>query len=172
MDDLPKENAGTNKRAPFLDSEGRPKTQALFYEVRYDSEALYSLKEYDLTVGDKIFPSAKRLYLELGDPTEYEFATKYFLGWKHWQRICQNKSISEHVEQWREELDMKLRSEAVRQTMAMAKGGSYQAAKFMIDRGWAKRSAGRPSKEEIERNIKFESTMAAEYSADVIRLQR
>lgn len=172
MEDLDNAIALQNKRAPFLDSEGRPKTQALFYEVRYDSDALYSLKDYDLIVGDKVYPSAKRLYMEVGDPTEYAFANKYFLGWKHWQRICDNKQIAQYIAQWREDLEMKLRSEAVAQTMAMAKGGSYQAAKFMIDRGYAKRAAGRPSKEEVERETKFQARIQDEYSADVIRLAK
>lgn len=172
MDDLTNESAGTNDRARFLDSEGRPKTQALFYEVRYDIDALYTLKDYDFTVGDKVFPSARLLFLETNDPTEYTFATKYFLGWHHWQRICANKDIAKHVEKWREELEMKLRAEAVGQAMALARGGSYQAAKFMVDRGWAKRAAGRPSKEEVERETKFQARMVDEYSADVIRLAK
>lgn len=165
-------NGVNNERAPFLDSEGRPKTQALFYEIRYDPEALYSLKEYDLIVDGKTYPSAKRLFLEIGDPTEYEFATKYFLGWKHWKRICENKQLSEHINQWREELEMKLRSEAVRQTMTMARNGSYQAAKFMVDRGYAKRQAGRPTAADIEREVKFQAAIQDEYSADVIRLAK
>lgn len=172
MDALNNANAGLNDRSVFLDSEGRPKTQSLFYEIRYDKEALYSLKDYHFTVDGKTYPSAKLLYLEVGDPTEYEFAAKYFLNWAHWQRIVANKRIASEVEGWREELEMKLRSEAVKQTMALAKSGSYQAAKFMVDKGWGKRQAGRPSKEEVERNVKFESNMHNEYSADVIRLQR
>lgn len=172
MEDLNNGSVGTSNRELFLDSEGRPKTQALFYEIRYDSDALYSLKEYDLVVGDKTFPSAKRLYMEVGDPTEYAFASQYFLGWKHWKRICENQAILKHVTQWREELEMKLRSEAVFQAMKMARNGSYQAAKFMIDRGYVKRGAGRPSTEEVEREKKFQANIENEYSADVIRLAK
>lgn len=160
-----------NNRDTQLDELGRPITQSLFLEMGYTSNAIYTLKDVDYTYKGKLYPSAKRLYLELGDPTEYEFATKYFLGWDHWQRICANKLVSEHIMKWRDELEVKLRSQAVRMNIEAAKNGNYQAAKWLADRGWLTRAAGRPSKAEVAKELKVAADIQNEYGADVIRLK-
>jgi len=158
-------------RKQFIDSVGRPMTQSLFLELGYGTEAIYSLKEYDCVHKGKRYPSIKNLYLEMEDPTEYQFATTYFLNWNHWKRICANKQILVHIEEWREELEIKLRSRAVKLNMASAAAGNYQAAKWLADRGWINRPAGRPSKAEIEKEKKIALNAENEYSADVIRLK-
>lgn len=138
----------------------------------YTSNAIYTLKDVDYTYKGKLYPSAKRLYLELEDPTEYEFATTYFLGWNHWQRICANKNVAEHINLWREELEVKLRSRAVKMNIAAAKNGNYQAAKWLADRGWLNRAAGRPSKAEVNKELKIAAAIENEYAADVVRLRQ
>lgn len=160
-----------NNRDTQLDELGRPITQSLFLEMGYTSNAIYTFKDVDYTYKGKVYPSAKRLYLELGDPTEYEFATKYFLGWDHWQRICANKLVNEHITKWRDELEVKLRSQAVRMNIEAAKNGNYQAAKWLADRGWLTRGAGRPSKAEVAKELKVAADIQNEYGADVIRLK-
>lgn len=158
------------KREQFLNSEGRPLTQSLFLEVGYTDEAIYTLKEVDHEYNGKTYPSLKRLYLEAADPTEYVFATTHLMGWKHWQRICENKLLRKHIDEWREELEVKLRSEAVRQAIAHAASGTFQAAKWVADRGWATRGAGRPSKADLDREKRIQEKIDDEYSGDVIRM--
>lgn len=155
----------------FLDSAGKPLTQSLFLEIGYSDQSVYTLKEDDHIYNGKLFPSLKRLYLETEDPTEYVFATTYLLNWKHWQRLCDNKVIRKYIDEWRDELEVKLRSKGIKELMKSANNGNYQAAKFLADRGWETRGAGRPSKEEIERNTKIEGRVNDEFSADVIRLK-
>lgn len=159
-------------RERMLDSMGRPLTQTLFLETAYSSEAIYTLKEVDHLYEGKVYPSIKRLYLEMEDPTEYEFATTYFLGWKHWARICANKLLLKHIEEWREELELKLRSRAIKQAMqaAATSGGNFQAAKWLADRGWANKGAGRPHKDEVEREARIREKIDDEFSGDVLRL--
>lgn len=157
-------------KADLVDNAGKPLTQSLFLEITYNEKAVYSLKEDHWEWEGKTYPSLKRLYLEMEDPTEYEFATKYLLGYKHWKRICENKLLSRHVAEWREELEMRLRSKAVKHMLESASAGNYQAAKWFADRGWATRGAGRPSKEEIEREKKFQSRIDEEYQGDIIRM--
>lgn len=152
------------------DDSGRPLTQSLFLEIGYTDFSVYTLKDHDHEHNGKLYPSLKRLYVEMEDPTEYEFASTYLLGWKHWQRICENKQIRKHIDEWREELEYKLRSKAVKYMLTSANAGNYQAAKWFADKGWAQRGAGRPSKEELERHKAIESRMADEYSDDVVRL--
>lgn len=160
------------EREKMLDTSGRPMTQSLFLEVGYGEEAIYTLKEVDCMYKGKAYPSLKRLFLEMEDPTEYEFATTYLLGWKHWMRICENKLLRKHIDEWREELEMKLRSRAVKQAMqaAASTNGNFQAAKWLADRGWATKGAGRPSKDEVERESRIREQINDEFSGDVLRL--
>lgn len=159
------------KREQFLNSEGRPLTQSLFLEVGYTDEAIYTLKEVDHEYNGKTYPSIKRLYLEAADPTEYVFATTHLLGWKHWQRICENKLLRKHIDEWRFELELKLRSEAVHIIYGQSRKGSITAAKWLAERGWDDRPAGRPSKSEIEKQTKIIQDVQNEFEQDYARLR-
>lgn len=159
-------------KSRLLDSSGRPLTQSLFLEIGYSDYAVYTLKEQDYEYKGKVYPSLKALYLKEEDPTEYSFATKHLLGWQHWKRLCENKAISKHIEEWREELELKIRSQAVRDmvNMCASENGNYSAAKFLADRGWDKRAAGRPSKKDKEAHLRMEERLADEFEADLKRL--
>lgn len=153
------------------DGLGRPLTQSLFLEIGYSDYAVYSIdQDEDYEYKGKIYPSLKRLYMECSDPTEYEFANKHLLGWKHWQRLKANKILNKRFKEWEEELEVKLRSEGVRNAIEHAKTGTFQAAKWLADRGWDKRAAGRPSKEEIERETRIQDKLSDEFSEDYGRL--
>jgi hypothetical protein len=158
-------------KSQMVDSSGRPITQAMFLEAGYSSMAIYTLKDEDYLYEGKLFPSIKKLYIEEADPTEYQFAVKYLLNWKQWIRICENKILRAHVDEWREELEMKLRCQAVKEMIQNSKKGKIQASKWLADRGWAQRGAGRPTKAEIESEKKFQSRVQDEYGADVVRLK-
>lgn len=159
-----------NKQEIMLDSMGKMRTQSLFLELGYNEEACFTLKDEDYQYNGRSFPSLKRLYLESEDPTEYEFATKHLLGWKHWQRMCENKIIAKHINEWRDELEVKLRSRAILDAIQEARKGHFQAAKWVADRGWSTRGAGRPSKAEIEKEKSIQAKIDNEYGADVIRM--
>jgi len=161
-------------KSRFIDSNGNPMTQSLFLEINYHPDyAVYSLKDHDHTYNGKLYPSIKRLYLEEEDPTEYLFATKYFLGWNHWMRICDNKILNKYVTNWREELEIKLRAMAVRalRDMCQSENGNFQAAKFLADRGWDKNKVGRPSKAELEKRAAIGQRVDDEFKADIRRLE-
>ena len=159
-------------RKQLIDIKGRPLTQSLFLEVGYDPEvAIYTLKDYDHEYEGKKFPSLKLLYLEMEDLIEYEFSYKYLLGWNHWQRICNNKLFTAKIQEWRKELELKIRSQAVADIINMtAEEKSFQAAKWLADKGWDKRQAGRPTNEAVEREREMQASLKDEYGADVKRL--
>ncbi len=155
----------------MLDNMSRPYTQSLFLEVGYNTDtAQYTLKDEDHFYEGKLYPSLKKLYIQTADPTEYEFACTHLLGWKHWKRILENKFLRKYVDEWREELEVKLRCQGIKATIDAAGSGSFQAAKWLADRGWEQRGAGRPSKEEVEREKKFQARASEDFSADVVRL--
>jgi len=146
-------------------------TQGIFLELGYKDSAIYTLKDEDYEFKGKTLPSIKRLYLELEDAVEYDFATKYLCGWGHWQRMINNKLISPHIEEWREELELKLRSRALKQILDTADTEQGMAAKkWIADKGWSKREPGRPSKADQMQEKKYKAKMMGEYSQDVARI--
>lgn len=154
----------------MLDSAGKPITQSLFLETTYAESAIYTLKDSDYEYKGKYYPSIKRLFIEENDPLEYSFAEKYFLGWDHWNRIAANKLLAGHVESWRQELTLKLRVKAFKMMYDKAMGGSLQAIKWLADRGWDVREAGRPSKQEVEHTKKVLADQETLYEKDYTRL--
>jgi hypothetical protein len=157
-------------KTKFKDVGGRPLTQSLFLEVNYTPNATYTLKDYDHEWEGHVYPSLKRLYLEFEDPTEYDFANTYLLGWQHWQRLVENKLTRKHIDEWREELEYKLKARAVKLMVQSAESGNYQAAKWLADRGWTTRAAGRPTKAEVDGERAAQAKIVQEYGADVHRL--
>lgn len=156
----------------LVDDRGRYKTLSLFLEIAYDKGAIYTLKDYDHEYEGKTYISLKRLFLEASDPTEYAFATQHLAGWDHWQKICNNKVLAQHVEKWRFELELKLRAEGVQRIIKSARSkGNWLAAKFLAEKGWEVRIAGRPSKEDVERELKIQSDIQNEYAEDVDRIR-
>lgn len=161
-------------RNTFIDSGGRFLTQSIFLEFDYNTDlAVYTAKDYDHEYNGKLYPSLKRLYLQEEDPTEYIFANKHLAGWPHWQRLCDNKWVRNFINQWREELEIKLRAQAVRalRDMCNSENGNFQAAKFLADRGWDKRAPGRPSKAELEKAAKIGQRLDDEFTGDVARME-
>lgn len=161
-------------KSMFTDSNGRFITQGIFFETTHNRDfAIYTLKEYDHEFDGKKYPSLKQIYLAHEDPLEYDFANTYLHSWNHWQRICKNALITSHIEQWREELELKLRSQAVKDIISKScddSQGSFQAAKWLADKGWDKRLAGRPSKEEKEKRDRIAERINDDFASDVSRL--
>lgn len=138
------------EKSKFKDSGGRYLTQSLFIDYQYDTKyAIYTLGDEDKEYEGVLYPSLKRLYLEVADPTGYEFANTYLFNYEHWERICANKVLYAEIEKWERELEVLLRSRAIRQIMSLGYD-SFQAAKWAADGHWDTKR-GRPSKAEQAR---------------------
>jgi hypothetical protein len=156
------------------DKMNRALTQSMFYEFEYSREDFvqFTLDDEDKVVDGKTLISLKKLYLEEEDVTEYIFATKYLIGWKHWNKLNGNKFLREHFDEWREELAMKLEGHAIQKIMDSAyEDENFAAQKWLAERGWTKRKAGRPSKEEIKGHLKNQERVFDEYAEDEKRLR-
>lgn len=155
-------------KSRFKDEHGRYIVQGLFLEDRYNTKlSVYTLDGEDKEYKGVVYPSLKRLYLEECDPKEYTFANKYLFDWDHWQRLCNNAIVGRHIEKWREELELMLVSEGVSALIDLALNEkSYQAAKYLADRGWDKRGRGRPSNEEVEGYMKKKAEQENIYNRD------
>lgn len=156
----------------LLDTMGRPLTQSLFLEFGYNTQyAIFTLNDDDKIYNDKTYYSLKKWYLDIGDPTEYEFAKKCLLGWRHWKRICENALFkNQYLEEWRDELEVLLRSEGILSVMSQSED-NFQAAKWLADKGWDKRGAGRPSKADKQREESIKNRLGDSLNAEVIRME-
>lgn len=154
----------------FKDSKGGYITQGLFIDFRYDETfAIYTLEDQDKEYKGNLYPSLKRLYLEMADPTEYNFACEYLYGWEHWQRLKANKQLEREIEQWQEELEVKIRARGVHAMLEMTKGSNFNAAKWVADGCWNQKR-GRPSKAEKENERKIRERALAEAEEDSARI--
>lgn len=123
------------------------------------SNVSYTLKDWDHTIDDVTYPSLYRLYLEMEDLTEYNFAHTHLDGWEHWEMLCRCTWFIPFVERWRKELTLKIQARALTRLKAEASSSSknaFLANKYLVDKGWvdkteSKSSRGRPSKDDIKK---------------------
>ena len=147
----------------------------MFFESRIKSqgyEPTFTLKEQDHEYEGVKYISMRRLYMGMEDPTEYEFATEVLGSWDHWLRLCNSPAVREHINKWREELEIKLRARAVKAmletaTTAGAKGTT--AAKWLATAGW-KEGKGRPSKAKVKGELKKAAQVVSLVDRDAERL--
>jgi len=158
-------------RSNFKDSMHRFRTQALFYE-HPDAEdgkyAVFTMSDQDRTIDGKTYYSLKKLFLECGDPTEYNFAIAVFGSWPHWKRLCKYW-LKHYIKDWREELELKLRADAIRNAIKSSANGNYNASKWLTERGWEEKR-GRPSKDEVARRVEQDKRLISDVQEDMERL--
>lgn len=160
-----------DKSSPLRDVTGRYLTRALFVELT------------DKEMSEKYPPrctlkEAHDLYLSVADPTEYRFAEKllgsdYTIFWDQWRRLLATPDFMVFLNKWREELEIKLRSNAVLTLKESAKDPEkgVTAARWLAEKGWEpKRKVGRPSKEEMETEKKVVAALTSVIDSDAERI--
>lgn len=160
---------------PLVDVRNRYRTRSLFFET-YNSDRLdpdiyypiWTLKDRDFEIKpintiyrpdrNNKLPSLRNIYLSYDDPTEYTFAEKVFGSWEHWQVVSRTADIKDEVERWRNEMKVRIESEAFRAARAIASTGegmlALQAAKWLHQAVQPKNTKGRPSKKDVEAEAK------------------
>lgn len=145
----------------FKNSGGNFYLQALFWDKNTDplkTNSIYTLKDEDHTVGNKTYPSLRKLYVALEDLTEYEFSQKYLGGWPHWKKLRECSWFQPFYEEWREELEIRVRARALNEIKAKAYNPDHKdnltASKFIVSGGWEKKpekgGVGRTTKQKIQ----------------------
>lgn len=100
-----------DKETLFKDCQGKFRTNSLFYEIKNES-----LDEPIFTIKDRHhgkYWSFQRLYLEIGDLTEYRVGEMLLYSIEHLDRFNKNAAIKAVLNKCRDKLERKLRSEAV-----------------------------------------------------------
>lgn len=99
-----------------------------------------------------------KYYLDIDDPTEYTFITRYIGTLEDWDTLCTNSWLKPVITQWRRELELKIKSKALRALREVALGDtrdSFVANKYLLDNidnftfSSLKKGRGRPSKQEV-----------------------
>jgi len=150
-------------------------THDLFLETTTQlGTAVYTLRDEDVIKDGKTYKSLGKLYVESDDPTEYTFATQHLGGWAHWTYLKANATsrIKNLISDWKIELEAKLVSQSIKQIAEVAAGGSVQASRWLAERSWKPTKRGRPSKEEIEGERKFQARLEDEISDDLERIKK
>src|SRR5690606_6577654 len=164
--------------AVFKNATGAWLLRALFYETATDPDkthVLYSFKPEDHEVNGVVYPSLRRLYLEMEDDTEYYFAQAYFGGWPQWKRLLSCSWFVDYITEIREELAAKQEADSKRRIRQIAKDmkdrGSLQANKLLLeDIKKSKNPPGRPSKEAIRRKAEELFQDQSELQEDLERI--
>lgn len=143
---------------PFKADSGHWYIRQIFYENDLPTKDLvvYTLNQSDREVDGKIYPSLYRLYMEMEDVSEYDFANKYLGGWTHWKRMSESSWFQGYLLDWREELQVKLMAKALNKIRTVANSDTreaFNANKYLITNGYTKDTVasrrGRPSKDSV-----------------------
>jgi hypothetical protein len=111
-------------------------TQALFWETRKSENldvAEFTTKNYNREIDGRSYQSLYQLYMQIADPTEYEFVEQAFNGnWKQWEAIQKStalKKVGLNTDTWEHRLDVKLVSGGV---LAMVADGQDSTSSSRI----------------------------------------
>ena len=146
----------------FKDPVGRWVTRGLFADKATDFKNCIIWQTMD---------EARKDFIACGDPTGIVFADKHLGGYDHWLALKSAKALETEITKWEEELEARIRSQSLLQIKEMSMD-SFQASKFLMDRGWDKRAAGRPTKEMVEKETRIQSKMKESYDNDILRFKK
>lgn len=168
---------------PFKTNQNNRFTKALFHEqyVTIPKE----LRQTDLEPPFTLFTDKPnyinfgREYIELGDPTGYEIAMKYFRDYAYWTYLMKAPWFQDAKAIWDAELDAKIKSEALRKIREIAAGetpGALQAARYLEKaeykvKGDLKPKRGRPSSDEVQGALAHEVESQRTLQADLERIR-
>lgn len=129
-------------------------------------------KEYDKIVGSVEFRTYTRekkdfyrkKFLDSNDPTGFLFAEQWVEdGYRKWITMQNSFGVKEEFKEWKDTLNIKLQAQGIIDIAAQR--DSFQAAKWLADKGWVEKEDKR-TKEYKKRN----SEMSDHIKADMERL--
>lgn len=133
---------------------GMPPTRKLFKQ--FNDEGTEDLDEW------------RKIFVEASDPTEYQAALLLVGSWKEWCRFKKDwKAFNDIVDDWVQEVEIKIRSEAIRD---LAQSGEASAQKWIAEGRYKQRTAGKPTKAQVERAARIEAGIEKETDEEVDRV--
>jgi len=166
----------------FKDRGGRWLTASLFMETNKDESrypSIFTLSDEDRD--GRI--SAKRIYMDANDPTEFLAAKHIFGSFDCWTNLCNSPFFKPHLSRWRSELRVRIRSRSVGIIEEAAITGKIPAsqlaaAKWLATQEWEgnrpkpRQGPGRPRKvSDPESDLKEALSEISEDEEDLRRLE-
>jgi hypothetical protein len=154
----------------------KPLTEGLFIESCNDKQtALYTLGVRDRRVAGVFYPSLHKLYVEMEDVAEYNFATLYFESYSHWLKIKTLALFKDVYAAMVGELNAKLRGVAINVMIEQVKSGeaNQSTLKYLADNDYLpKASKGRPTKEAVDKEVRKQTGVKLAINNDLERIKR
>lgn len=165
----------------YKDDIGRYRTQSLFWELRHGVDTIkyppvFTTKDEDIERDGITYKSMKKIYMSYDHIPgyEYEFAMDVLGSWDHWNKLA-NDTIPElknMIQGWRDELDIRLKALGLKALIHASRDNDakgVQASKYLVEKGYIQKR-GRPSKEEMERELKANTKAKKELNDDLERI--
>ena len=135
---------------PLKDVMGRFRTQSLFIEylAGRDMVPVFNLTDFDTPET----LSAKRIYLSIADVTEYKAAQALLGSWDHWVRLSEASWFQPYISSWRDELELKIKSEAITNLRNFSReegGKGANAARWLAEGKWDKKAGSKKKKKAL-----------------------
>lgn len=151
-------------------------TVSLFWEKRNAAieekyPPLFTIKDKEHVVKGVEYVSLKRIYMSYDHVPgmEYEFAMDIFGDWLQWKEIADKSAIRDVVQEWRDEVDVRIKANAMRNLLQLSKD-NLAASRAILAGEHKERQRGRPSKAEVEREKKIAAGVRDNLDADMERL--
>lgn len=166
---------GLKLMSKFRNEHNRSIERDLFEDISLRPEHII----YTLSRNDTKYPSLYLLYIQEEDLTEFEFATKYFESYQHWKSITQKFWMAQHIAEWREELELKIKARNLKSLINKAESDS-SVAKYLLDNKWIEDAQnnnqgtnlrGRPSKQEIKNHLRLITEQEKMIEDDIERMK-
>lgn len=163
-------------KQPYKSASGHWITKQLFVEqhsLLAEDKRLYE-PIFSLN-GEPGYIDARATFIALGDPTGYLWAMAYLGSFTHFEAFSKSEWFEPHLNNWKAELEAKLKAEAIQIIHQIAKGDSPQAlmaSKYLAGADYKKTASGRgrPSKEEVTGELKRAAEQISSTGQDAERI--
>jgi hypothetical protein len=150
--------------------------RGLFYETTLanKSTVVYTLKDED----HEGYPSLRRLYFSVDDPTEYEFAVTFLDGVDHWEQLQNASWFKPYLTMWRKEKELKFKSGLLAKVIKDSRSqttSSMASTRYLLEKGWDRpkenNTKGRPTKADIAKAAHEQFTAMTQIEDDFERIK-
>lgn len=175
---------------PYIGKKGRKITKALFWHnyrnspknspylpvfvLRHDWD---SRNVFDKTPGVRPLIEVYTTFLELDDPTGYEWAMTYLDHYDTYKRLLEKyPEFKACIDEATAEILHRKKAKAFKRLEQVMEDGTdsqaLAAAKYLLEEGWKKKATkrGRPSKEEVEGERRQAARLSQEEMDDMERI--
>lgn len=155
-----------------MDEEYKPVTLHNTRDDGYGRTATRNLFKQHNKGGKEDINEWRKRFVATLDPTEYTGGVELLGSWADWERFKRSWPSFQrlYLDDWLDEIEVRLRSLAIKSLADDALKGSSASSKFLAEGKYKDKKAGRPTKEAITRQTKIDARLDKEVANDIERL--